>query len=118
MPLRVQQHEHSPPCSDVHRCCIMLRAIGSSQTQVIFSPPWHFSNLKVQRGTMSQFALAGATPGTAVAIPGTPCTPVLVRSIITVLVIPRPPSWSCPLHPRALLPPSFGRTGDGGHYRQ
>src|SRR5262245_41388543 len=46
---------------------------------------------------MSKFELTGETVGTptpGVGTPGTPCTPMLVRSIIIVLVIPRPPSWS------------------------
>ncbi len=41
----------------------MLRAIWSSQTQVTFMPPWQRSNLKVQRGTISQFDVAGDTAG-------------------------------------------------------
>ena len=45
MPFIMTQQEHMPPCSMVHRFCIMLRAIWSSHTQVIFMPPWHFSNL-------------------------------------------------------------------------
>ncbi len=44
-PFRVQQTEQSPPMREVQRFCIMLFAVGSSQTQVIFMPPWHFSNL-------------------------------------------------------------------------
>ena len=52
MPLSMQQ-QHMPPASMVQRFCIMLHAILSSQTQVIFMPPWHFSNLSVQRGTIT-----------------------------------------------------------------
>ena len=40
---------------------MMLRAIWSSHVQVIFIPPVHFSILKVQRGTIIQFAGAGMT---------------------------------------------------------
>jgi hypothetical protein len=70
MPFIIMQHEHMPPAIIVHRFCIMLRAIGSSQTQVTFMPPWHFSNLNVQRGTIIQLAVAGIV---AVApIPGVP----------------------------------------------
>jgi hypothetical protein len=35
----------------------MLAAVLSSQTQTIFIPPGHFSTLKVQRGTISQFVV-------------------------------------------------------------
>ena len=52
MPFIMQQSEHMPPWSIVHRLCIMLQAIGSSQEQVIFIPPVHFSNFMVQRGTI------------------------------------------------------------------
>jgi hypothetical protein len=51
-PFIMQQTEHMPPWSDMQRFCTMLFAVGSSQTQVIFIPPWHFSNLNVQRGTI------------------------------------------------------------------
>jgi hypothetical protein len=54
MPLRVQQQEHMPPASMVHRFCIMLQATLSVQLQVIFIPPVHFSNFMVsQRGTIT-----------------------------------------------------------------
>ena len=52
MPFIMQQQEHIPPCSIMHRFCIMLQAMGSSQLQVIFMPPVHFSIFIVHRGTM------------------------------------------------------------------
>ena len=52
MPFIMQQHEHMPPWSIMHRFCIMLQAIGSSQVQVIFIPPCTFSIFIVQRGTI------------------------------------------------------------------
>jgi hypothetical protein len=52
MPFIMQQHEHMPPWSIMHRFCIMLQAIGSSQLQVIFMPPCIFSIFMVQRGTI------------------------------------------------------------------
>jgi hypothetical protein len=52
MPFHMQQHEHIPPCNIMQRFCIMLQAIGSSQEQVIFIPPVHFSIFIVQRGTI------------------------------------------------------------------
>ncbi len=56
MPFIIMQQEHMPPASIVHKFCIMLHAILSVQVQVIFMPPWHFSILIVQRGTIIQFA--------------------------------------------------------------
>src|SRR5262249_50039070 len=89
-PFMVQQQEHIPPASIVQRFCTMLHATLSSQVQVIFMPPWHFSNLYVQRGTIIQLVpidtpVGAVAPGAAspgIPIPGTP-TPV--RSIIIVL---------------------------------
>jgi hypothetical protein len=52
MPFIIMQQLTMPPCSMVHRFCIMLQAIGSSHEQWIFIPPWHFSNFSVQRGTI------------------------------------------------------------------
>jgi hypothetical protein len=52
MPFIMQQQLHMPPARDVHRFCSMLADIVSSQVQVIFRPPVHFSILIVQRGTM------------------------------------------------------------------
>ena len=52
MPFIMQQQEHMPPWNIMQRFCIMLHAIGSSQLQVIFIPPVHFSIFIVQRGTM------------------------------------------------------------------
>jgi hypothetical protein len=52
IPLSMQQHEHMPPCIMVQRLCIMEQAVWSSQEQVIFIPPVHFSNFIVQRGTI------------------------------------------------------------------
>ena len=52
MPFIMQQQEHMPPWSIMHRFCIMLQAIGSSQAQVIFIPPCTFSIFIVHRGTM------------------------------------------------------------------
>jgi hypothetical protein len=74
----------------------MLQATLSSQLQVIFMPPWHFSILKVQRGTINQLVVVGivpgvAMPGVAVPMPAIPGIPIPVRSIIIVLDMLRPP---------------------------
>jgi hypothetical protein len=87
MPFIIMQQLHMPPASMVHRFWTMLQAILSSHEQVIFMPPWHFSTLNVQRGTISQFGTIGMpAPG---AIPGMlmPGIPIPVRSIIIALVI-------------------------------
>jgi len=87
MPFIIMQQLHMPPASILHRFCTMPQAILSSQEQVIFIPPLHFSILSVQRGTMSQFM----TPGIAVVVPAIgapipgilmPCIAIPARSII------------------------------------
>jgi hypothetical protein len=86
MPLSIMQQLTMPPCIMVQRFCIMLHAVLSSQEQMIFIPPWHFSNFMVQRGTIIQ--LAGITLG--LPIMGVPMLPVPImpaieaRSIITL----------------------------------
>jgi hypothetical protein len=89
MPFIMTQQLHIPPASMVHKFCTMLAAILSSQEQVIFMPPLHFSIFKVHRGTIIQLATAGIPVGVpiiGVPIPGTPmpCIPIPVRSIITL----------------------------------
>jgi hypothetical protein len=87
MPFIMAQQLTRPLASMLHRFCIMLHAVGSSQVQTIFIPPVHFSNFMVQRGTiimlgiMGPVPLAGAMPGPipGIVIPG--------RSIIIALVI-------------------------------
>ena len=96
MPLSMQQQVHMPPCSIEHRFWTMLHAILSSHEQVIFMPPWIFSTLNVQRGTISQLVLDGTVVGApipGIPIPGVPVPgiPIPVRSIIIVLDIRRTP---------------------------
>jgi hypothetical protein len=87
MPFIMTQQLHMPPASIVHRFCIMLHAVLSSQAQVIFMPPAHFSNFIVQRGTI--IMLADGIPA-GVAIPGVPIMPaIMFRSIIIAVVIAR-----------------------------
>ena len=92
IPFIMHVQEHIPPASIVHRFCIMARAMASSQEQVIFIPPWTFSNIILQRGTIIMVGAAGAVPipGMAVVpIPGMPMPGIAipVRSIIIVPVI-------------------------------
>jgi len=90
MPFIIMQQEHMLPASMVHRFCIMPRAIWSSQVQVIFMPPWHFSYFIVQRGTMTMFGVIAplVPPIAGVPIPG---IPMLVRSIIIVFIMKQSP---------------------------
>jgi hypothetical protein len=64
----------------------MLQAILSSQLQVIFMPPAHFSILTVQRGTIMKFVPFGIEPGVvmpAVPMPGLVMPGIMpLRSII------------------------------------
>jgi hypothetical protein len=90
MPFIIMQQLHIPPAIIMHRFCIMLHAIESSHTHVIFIPPVHFSNFMVQRGTIIMFIPVGMLP---MPIPGVPIPvapmPVIMleRSIIIVPVI-------------------------------
>ena len=97
MPFIIMQQLHMPPAIMVQRFCIMLQAILSSQEHVIFMPPWHFSILNVQRGTMSQLVPLGMAAG--VVMPGIPMPAMFmpgmlipVRSII-MLAIVHTPLW-------------------------
>jgi hypothetical protein len=64
----MQQQLHMLPCSIEHRFCSIPQDIWSSQVQVIFIPPWHFSNFMVQRGTIIEFVV-GAVPVPGIAMP-------------------------------------------------
>jgi hypothetical protein len=97
-PFIMQQTEHMPPWSDMQRFCTMLFAVASSQTQVTFMPPWHFSNLNVQRGTIIHDD--GIVIGEVMPPGVIPCVgmPMPVRSIIIPVIdhapflVPREPS--------------------------
>jgi hypothetical protein len=83
----IMQQLTMPPCSMVHRFCIMLHAILSSQEHEMRIPPWHFSNFSVQRGTIIQLAgiVAGLpiTEGPMLAVP----IPALAGRSIIMLVM-------------------------------
>jgi hypothetical protein len=71
----------------LHRFCIMLHAVLSSQAQVIFIPPWQRSNFIVQRGTIIQLAGIGAVPVMPVeVIPAVPMPIMALRSIIMLVI--------------------------------
>lgn len=121
MPLYMTQQVHRPPVSMEQRFWTMLQAILSSQLQVMRQPPWHFSILRVQRGTIIMFV--GVMPVEADGVVPSPGMPMLgsdvpVRSIMIVLDImqnsfPRPASLPVPDvtpgSPAMGLSPGWGR---------
>ena len=86
MPFIVQHRLHMPPAIIAQRFCIMVQAAGSSQVQVIFIPPWHFSTFMVQRGTMTMFGVAVGMPA-LIAPPAVPIAPMAAGFIIIAVVI-------------------------------
>jgi hypothetical protein len=88
MPFIMQQQLHMPPASMVHRFCIIPHAVWSVQVQVIFMPPWHFSNFIVQRGTMGTF-IAGLPAAVGILMPAgmVPDIPIIVGFIIAVTIV-------------------------------
>jgi hypothetical protein len=90
MPFIMQQQLHMLPASILHMFCKVAAAISSSQVQVIFMPPLHFSIFIVQRGTMHICMAPGAPIGMPAAgieplIGEAP--PIMLLSIIIMLVI-------------------------------
>jgi hypothetical protein len=85
MPFIMQQQLTMPPAIMVQRFCIIEQATGSSQAQVIFMPPAHFSSFIEQRGTITKLGVDGVAVGAPIA--GVPGIVMLVRSIIMVLVM-------------------------------
>jgi hypothetical protein len=81
MPFSIVQQLTMPPVIMVQRFCIIVQAALSSQVQVIFMPPVHFSIFMVQRGIMSHCAPVGVLIGM---LPGVPMAGmfIAVRSII------------------------------------
>jgi hypothetical protein len=85
IPFIIMQQLTMPPCNIMHRFCIMLQAIGSSHEQVIFIPPWHFSNFMWHRGTIIQLAgIVLVPPFMGVPMLAVPMPAIEVRSIITL----------------------------------
>jgi hypothetical protein len=89
IPFIMQQQEHIPPAIMVQRFWIMAaEAASSSQSQVIFMPPLHFSIVMVQRGTIIMFDPAGMVEGVPIDPALIPLMPIMVaRSIILALDI-------------------------------
>jgi hypothetical protein len=82
MPFIIMQQLTMPPAIMLQRFCIMVQAALSSQVQVIFMPPLHFSIFIVQRGIMSHCAPVGIAIGAAMPPEAIPGMLMPVRSII------------------------------------
>jgi hypothetical protein len=93
MPFMVQMQLHIVPAIILHRFCSVAALISSSQVQVSFMPPAHFSNFIVQRGTIIIDGVAGAIWGMPPCgiEPMLPIEPIIERSNIIVLDILDPP---------------------------
>ena len=89
IPFIMQQRLHMPPAIIVHRFCIMVQAVGSSHTQVIFIPPAHFSIFIVQRGTITMFGIEAGIPPVIGMFDPIPGIPIVGRSIIIAVVMIR-----------------------------
>jgi hypothetical protein len=90
MPFIIMQHDIMPPAVIVQRFWSMPAVTLSSQTQVTFIPPAHFSNVILQRGIIIMFMPAGMVPvepimpvAPPIAMPG---MPIPARSIIIAVV--------------------------------
>ena len=88
IPFIIMQKLHIPPAIIEQRFCNMTAETLSSQTQTTFMPPAHFSNDILQRGIYHHAACRRAA-GRPPAIP-IPCTPIMFRSVITVLIVVGP----------------------------
>jgi hypothetical protein len=93
MPFIMQLQLHMPSASILHMCCSIVQATSSSQVQVIFMPPAHFSSFISHRGSMHIEPAMGDIEGIA-GMPGdiapdtAPAAPVNAeRSNISILVI-------------------------------
>jgi hypothetical protein len=89
MPFIMQVQLHMPPAIILHKFCSVAPLISSSQVQVSFMPPAHFSNFIVQRGTIIIDGVAGAMVGMLPCgiEPMLPIDPIIERSNIIVLDI-------------------------------
>jgi hypothetical protein len=87
MPFIIMQQLTMPPAIMVQRFCIIVQAALSSQVQVIFIPPLHFSIFMVQCGIMSHCPPVGM-----VVMPGPVIAGMLIpeRSIIMLVMASTP----------------------------
>ena len=99
MPFIRHEQQHMPSASILHMFCSIVQATSSSDEQVIFIPPVHFSRLMVQRGTMHMLPIAGDIVGMAgMGEPGiVPVAPAIVERsniiIVDIKVTPLSGAW-------------------------
>jgi hypothetical protein len=92
IPFIIMQQEHIPPAFMVQRFWSIPAATLSSQVQVIFIPPAHFSKVMVHRGTIIMFMPmpAGDVAGAPIMPAGPPmpmvAMPIPVRSVIIPVI--------------------------------
>jgi hypothetical protein len=86
MPLSVQQQLHMPSASILQRFCNVAHETSSSQTHLIFIPPWHFSIFMVHRGTTHQLPAAGEEGAGAPMLEALNGAPIEDRSRIALLI--------------------------------
>ena len=89
MPFIMHEQLHMPPAIILQRFCSVAALISSSQLQVSFMPPAHFSNFIEQRGTIIIDGADGAIDGMPPwgIAPIFPIEPIIERSNIIVLDI-------------------------------
>jgi hypothetical protein len=102
IPFIIMQQEHIPPAFMAQRFWSIPAATLSSQVQVIFIPPAHFSKAMVQRGTIIMFVPmpAGAAAGGPIitgapAMP-MPAMPMPARSVIMPVISMFSPGVAAP----------------------
>ena len=90
MPFIIMHMLHMPPAIIVQRFCIIEAEVASSNRQVTFIPPSHFSIFIVQRGTIIIFMPVGIAPAEPIVpgvIPAVPIPGIPIRSIISPLIM-------------------------------
>jgi hypothetical protein len=87
IPFIIMQQLHIPPAIIVQRFCSIPADTLSSQTQVIFIPPSHFSNFILHRGIIIMFVAGAAASGIPIPIPRIPIT---FRSVIMAFIVGDP----------------------------
>jgi len=85
-PFIMQQQLHLEPAIMEQRFCSMEQAILSSQLQVIFMPPVHFSIFMVQRGIIKPF-MAGVGAGMPAPMPGIIMPEDIIGFIVAVAMV-------------------------------
>jgi hypothetical protein len=85
MPFIIMQQLTMPPAIIEQRFWSIPAVTLSSQTQLIFIPPVHFSKVILHRGTIIMLEPVGAVP-VAPIVPEVPVIPMPARSIIIVVM--------------------------------